>query len=82
MREDFTDEHMAYGVMADGEEFMRWKITEFSTNTVDGYKTDTKCAHSVHGRPILNDEERFRNGLACKPYDRSLYDPLLANIYE
>ena len=45
-----------HGVMADGEEFMRWKI---STNDVDGYKTDTKCAHSVHGRPTLKDEERF-----------------------
>ena len=32
MREDFTDEHMP-GVMADGEEFMRWKI---STDTVYG----------------------------------------------
>ena len=37
-----------HGVMANEEEFMRWKI---STKTVDGYKTDTKCAHSVHGRP-------------------------------
>ena len=60
-----------HGVMADGEEFMRWKI---STNTVDGYKTDTKCAHSVHGRPTLKDEERFRNGLVRKPYERSLYE--------
>ena len=50
---------------------MRWKI---STNTVDGYKTDTKCAHSVHGRPTLKDEERFRNGLVRKPYERSLYE--------
>ena len=39
-----------HGVMADGEEFMRWKI---STNAVYGYKTDTKCAHSVRGRPTL-----------------------------
>ena len=60
-----------HGVMADGEEFMRWKI---STNTVYGYKTDTKCAHSVRGRPTLKDEERFRNGLARKPYERSLYE--------
>ena len=45
-----------HGVMADGEEFMRWKI---STNTVYGCKTDTKCAHSVRGRPTLKDEERF-----------------------
>ena len=58
-----------HGVMADGEEFMRWKI---STNTVYGYKTDTKCAHSVRGRPTLKDEERFRNGLVRKPYERSL----------
>ena len=49
-----------HGVMADGEEFMRWKI---STNTVYGCKTDTKFAHSVRGRPTLKDEERFRNGL-------------------
>ena len=50
---------------------MRWKI---SANTVGGYKTDTKCAHSVHGRPTLKDEERFRNGLVRKPYERSLYE--------
>ena len=60
-----------HGVMADGEEFMRRKI---STNTVYGYKTDTKCAHSVRGRPTLKDEERFRNGLARKPYESSLYE--------
>ena len=60
-----------HGVMADGEEFMRWKL---STNTVDGYKTDKKRAHSVHGRPTLKDEERFRNGLVRKPYERFLYE--------
>ena len=60
-----------HGVMADGEEIMRLKI---STNTVDGYKTDTKCAHSAHGRPTLKDEERFRNGLVRKPCKRSLYE--------
>ena len=35
---------------------------------------DTKCAHSVHGRPTLKDEECFRNGLVRKPYERSLYE--------
>ena len=60
-----------HGVMADGVEFMRRKI---STNTVYGYKTDTKCAHSVRGRPTLKDEERFRNGLVRKPYESSLYE--------
>ena len=50
---------------------MRWKI---STSAVDGYKTDTKCVRSVHGRPTLKDEERFRNGLDRKPYERSLYE--------
>ena len=59
------------GVMADGEEVMRWKI---STATVYGYKTDIKCAHSVRGRPTLKDEERFRNGLVRKTYERSLYE--------
>ena len=68
MREDFTVEH---SVMADEEEFMRWKIT---TNIVYGYKTDTKCAHSVRSRPTLKDEEHFRNGLVRKPYERSLYE--------
>ena len=38
------------GVMADREEFMRWKI---GTNTAYRYKTDTKCACSVRGRPTL-----------------------------
>ena len=60
-----------HSVMADREEFILWKI---SKNTVDGNKTDTKCAHSVHGRPTLKDEERFRNGLVCKPCERSLYE--------
>ena len=46
-----------YGVMADGEECMRWK---FSTNTVDGYKTDTKYAHSVHGRPRVSPKHEAR----------------------
>ena len=55
--------------MADGEEFRRWKIS-----TVYEYKTDTKCAHSVRGRPTLKDEERFRYGLVRKPYERSLYE--------
>ena len=36
--------------------------------------TDTKCAHSVHGRPTLKDGERLRNGLVRKPYKRSLYE--------
>ena len=60
-----------HGVMADGEEFMRWKI---STNIVGRYKTDTKCEDSFHGKPTLKDEERFRNGLVRKPYKRSLYE--------
>ena len=50
---------------------MRWKIR---TNTVYGYKTDAKCAHSVRGRPTLKDKERFRNGLVRKPHERSLYE--------
>ena len=48
MREDFTDEHMAWCNGGRRRVYAVWKI---STNTVDGYETDTKCAHSVHGRP-------------------------------
>ena len=50
------------GVMADGEEFM------------GGRSAQTKCAHSVRGRPTLKDEERFQNGLVRKTYERSLYE--------
>ena len=63
-----------HGVMADGEEFMRWKI---STNTVYGCKTDTKCAHSVRGRPTLKDEERFRNGLVHGTF---MSEPFIENM--
>ena len=42
-----------HGVMADGEEFMRWKI---GTNTVyNTLKTDTKYSHSVRSRPTLKE---------------------------
>ena len=61
-----------HGVMADGEEFIRRKI---STNTVyNTLKTDTKYSHSVRSRPTLKDKECFRNGLVRKPYERSLYE--------
>ena len=64
-----------HGVMADGEEFMRWKI---STNTVyNTLKTDTKYSHSVRSRPTLKDKECFQNGLVRKPYERSLYERTL-----
>ena len=70
MREDFTDEHMAWCNGGQRRVYAVWKI---SSNTVDGYETDTKCAHSVHGSPHKA-EERFRNGLVRKPYERSLYE--------
>ena len=70
MRNDLTLMCAWHGVMADEERFMRWKI---STNTVKNtLKTDTKYSHSVRGRPTLKVEERFRNGLVRKPYERSL----------
>ena len=70
MRDDLTLMCALHGVMADEERFMRWKI---STNTVkNALKTDTKYSHSVRGRPTLKVEERCRNGLVRKPYERSL----------
>ena len=70
MRDDLTLMCAWHGVMADEERFMRWKI---STNTVKNtLKTDTKYSHSVRGRPTLKVEERCRNGLVRKPYERSL----------
>ena len=33
--------------------------------------------HTVRGRPILKDVERFRNGSVCRPYERSI---LFTNI--
>ena len=60
MREDFSDKHMAWRNGGRRRVYSGWKM---STNTVDGYETDTKCAHSVHGRPTLKDEERFQKTL-------------------
>ena len=72
MREDFTDEHMA---QCNGGRRRVYAVEDqHSYSTVYGYKTDTKCAHSVRGRPALKDEERFRNGLVRKTYERSLYE--------
>ena len=76
MRDDLTLMCAWHGVMADEERFMRWKI---STNTVKNtLKTDTKYSHSVRGRPTLKVEERCRNGLVRKPYERSLW----TNIFD
>ena len=83
MRDDLTLMCAWHGVMADEERFMRWKIstntqilrtqiqllTQILRNTL---KTDTKYSHSVRGRPTLKVEERCRNGLVRKPYERSL----------
>ena len=71
MRNLFTDEHMAYGVMVEEEKFKQYKIsTDTKYNTP---KTHIKYAHSVRGRPTLKDVEHFRNGLVCQPFEKSLY---------
>ena len=72
MREDFTDEHMAWCNGGPRRVYAVEDQDKYCVDTVDGYKTDTKCAHSVHSRPTLKDEERFRNGLVRKPYEISL----------
>ena len=61
-----------HGVMADGAEFMR------CGRSAQILWTDTKRIRNVHTAftvdHTLKDEERFRNGLVRKPYDRSLYE--------
>ena len=74
MREDFTDEHMAWCNGGQRKVYAVWKI---SSNTVDGYETDTKRIQNVHTAFTVDPhkaEERFRNGLVRKPYKRSLYE--------
>ena len=58
-----------HGIMADEEKFMRWKI--IASTVYDTLKTDTKYSHNVRGRPTPKDEERFRNGLVGKSYERT-----------
>ena len=70
MREDFTVEHMAW---CNGGRRRVYAVEDQHKYCVR-IQTDTKCAHSVRGRPTLKDEERFRNGLVRKPYERSLYE--------
>ena len=72
MRDDLTLMSTWHVVMVDEEKFAHWKIS--TNNMYNSLKTDTKYSHSVSGRPTLKDEERFRNGLVCKTYERSLYE--------
>ena len=71
MREDFTDEHMAW---CNGGRRRVYAMEDQHRYCVRIKKTGTKCAPSVRGRPTLKDEERFRNGLVRKTYERSLYE--------
>ena len=60
-----------HGVMADGEEFMR------CGRSAQILWTDTKRIQNVHTAFTVDPhkaEERFRNGLVRKPYERSLYE--------
>ena len=70
MREDFTDEHKAW---CNGGR-RRVYAVEDQHKYCGRIQNGTKCVHSVHGRPTLKDEKRFRNGLVRKPYERSLYE--------
>ena len=61
-----------HGVMADVEKLSRCKI---STDTVyNTFKTHTRYAHIVLGRPTLKAVERFWNESVREPYERSLYE--------
>ena len=61
-----------HGVMADEEKLSRCKI---STDTVyNTFKTHTRYAHIVLGRPTLKAVERFFNESVREPYERSLYE--------
>ena len=71
MREDFTDEHMAWCNGGRRRVYAVEDQHKYCGRIQNGYKM---CTQSVHGTSTLKDEERFRNGLVRKPYERSLYE--------
>ena len=57
------DEHMAWCNGGRRRDYAVEDQHKYCGRIQDGYKMST-----------LKDEERFQNGLVCKPYDRSLYE--------
>ena len=68
------DEHMAWCSGGRRNSLCGGRSAQTVYNTL---KTDTKYSISVRGRPTLKDEERFRNELVRKPYERSFYERTL-----
>ena len=69
MREDFTDEHMAW---CNGGRRRVYAVEDqhrYCVRIKNGYK-NVHTAFAVDPK----DEERFRNGLVRKTYERSLYE--------
>ena len=70
MREDFTDEHMACCNGGRRGVYVVEDQHKYCGRIQNGYKMCTQRSR----RPTLKGDERFRNGLVHKPYERSLYE--------
>ena len=49
-----------------------WKVS--TDSMISRAMKSHTSEYTVRGRPTLKDDERFRNGWVCKPYERSIYD--------
>jgi len=61
--------HTAHGIL---QKLLSWKVSTDSMIS-RAMKSHTN-EHTIRGRPTLKDVKRFRNGLVCKPYERSVYE--------
>ena len=51
---------------------LSWKVS--TDSMISRAMKSHTSEYTVRGRPTLKDDERFRNGWVCKPYERSIYD--------
>ena len=59
----------AYGSL---QKLSSWKVSAYFM--ISRAMKSHSNEHTVRGRPTLKDVNRFRNGLVCRPYKRSIYE--------